>query len=253
CYFVTGVVPLFVASDAGTMIFVETDPTNTECAMPVNNPPTAFNLMAPANHDTLWIDPNDLGGATMFAWTPSSDPDGAPIEYSIEWNYQELTLVHTLDTTGLAVFVQNVDIFDDIVNGGLAGVTIEWNVSASDGLGETVATNGPFMMHVEALLGVGDEALIPDVFALHQNYPNPFNPTTRIEYDIPEISNVQITIYNVMGQKVRTLVNAEHSPGYHSVLWNGTNEFGSPVSSGMYFYQIKANNFNKVKKLVLMK
>lgn len=221
----------------------------------VNTPPNAFNLLAPIHEDTLYLTPDNVGMNTLFAWMPSTDPEGAQVWYHVAGTLVELAEPYELDTTGTAVFVSNTDLFNDIDGGGLAGVTIEWNVTASDGIDETASGNGPFTVYIDisALLGVGDEALIPDVFALHQNYPNPFNPTTRIEYDIPEISNVQITVYNVMGQKVRTLVNTEHSPGYHSVLWNGTNEFGSPVSSGMYFYQIKANNFNKVKKLVLMK
>ncbi|HIB29263.1 MAG TPA: T9SS type A sorting domain-containing protein, partial [Candidatus Marinimicrobia bacterium] len=102
-------------------------------------------------------------------------------------------------------------------------------------------------------LGVDDIVVLPEVFVLRQNYPNPFNPVTTIAYDIPEIANVRIDMYNILGQKVRTLVNGTHQPGVYHVRWNGTNDFGNPLSSGMYFYRISSEQFISVKKLVLMK
>ena len=102
-------------------------------------------------------------------------------------------------------------------------------------------------------LAISNESIIPAVFALRQNYPNPFNPVTTIAYDIPEISPVQVEIYNIMGQQIKTLVHEVHQPGYYRVVWNGTNNRGMAVPSGMYFYQIKASTFTNVKKLILMK
>ncbi|MAE09763.1 MAG: hypothetical protein CMF78_01025 [Candidatus Marinimicrobia bacterium] len=110
-----------------------------------------------------------------------------------------------------------------------------------------------FSVWVEPSLGVDGVVGLPEVFALRQNYPNPFNPVTTIAYDIPEIANVRIDMYNILGQKVRTLVNGTHQPGMYHVRWNGTNDFGNPVSSGMYFYRISSEEFISVKKLVLMK
>ena len=94
---------------------------------------------------------------------------------------------------------------------------------------------------------------VPDEFALKQNYPNPFNPVTRILYDIPEASNVTITIYNLLGNQVKTLVSGYQEPGYKSILWNATNERGAPVSAGMYLYSIKAGDFHQTKKMLLLK
>ena len=102
-------------------------------------------------------------------------------------------------------------------------------------------------------LGADDALALPDVYALHQNYPNPFNPSTNINYDIPELSDVSLEIYNVMGQKVRTLVQGSHQPGRYNVSWNATDEFGEKLSSGMYIYRIQAGDFVSIKKLVLMK
>ena len=91
------------------------------------------------------------------------------------------------------------------------------------------------------------------MFALHNNYPNPFNPVTNITYDIPEVAEVRLDIYNVAGQKVRTLTQGLHEPGRYRIQWNATNDFGQQLSSGMYIYRIVAGDFVSVKKLILMK
>ncbi|MBT5355608.1 MAG: T9SS type A sorting domain-containing protein, partial [Candidatus Marinimicrobia bacterium] len=94
---------------------------------------------------------------------------------------------------------------------------------------------------------------IPTVFALHQNYPNPFNPTTTLRYDLPDDTQVRIMIYDIMGRKVKSLVNSQQNAGFKSVVWDATNESGQPVSAGMYLYRISAGNFHSVKKMVLLK
>jgi len=101
-------------------------------------------------------------------------------------------------------------------------------------------------------LGI-DGVAIPDVFALHQNYPNPFNPITRINYDLPEDAMVNIMVFDMMGRRVKTLINSKQTAGYWNVRWNGTNTHGESVSAGMYIYTIRAGEFNKTKKMVLLK
>ena len=130
-----------------------------------------------------------------------------------------------------------------------------WTVYADDGMDEVEATNGPRTITVDVgwYLGVDDVAAIPGVFALHQNYPNPFNPVTTIRYDVPKQALVTMEIYNLLGQRVATLVNGIQEPGYHAILWNGTNMHGAAMSSGMYFYHIQAGDYRAVKKLILVK
>jgi len=101
-------------------------------------------------------------------------------------------------------------------------------------------------------IGNGEEAL-PTKYALHQNYPNPFNPSTTIKYDLKAKTDVKLTIYNVLGQKVRTLVNTNQAAGFQNVIWNGLNEIGEQVSSGIYIYRIEADGFVKSRKMVFMK
>ena len=87
---------------------------------------------------------------------------------------------------------------------------------------------------------------------IYHNYPNPFNPITTIRYDLFEATNVNITIYDMMGRQVRNLVNTNQNSGYKSVIWNGTNDNGELVSAGMYFYSIKTNTFSQTRKMILL-
>lgn len=94
---------------------------------------------------------------------------------------------------------------------------------------------------------------LPTTFALRQNAPNPFNPSTRVDYDLPHATNVRMDIYNVLGQKVKTLVDGFQEAGFQSITWNGTNDNGSTVASGMYFYRIEADEFSETKKMMMLK
>ena len=101
-------------------------------------------------------------------------------------------------------------------------------------------------------IGKENQAVVTK-FDLAQNYPNPFNPTTTIEYALPKASHVTLTIYNMLGQKVKTLVNGMMQPGKHQVVWNATNEAGAKVSSGIYFYRLEGDFGVKVRKMILVK
>ena len=93
-----------------------------------------------------------------------------------------------------------------------------------------------------------NELVQPVEFALHQNYPNPFNPKTIINYELPMTNDVKLTIYNLTGQKVATLISETQNAGVYQVEWNATN-----LASGIYYYQLKAWNFHEIKKMVLVK
>ena len=106
------------------------------------------------------------------------------------------------------------------------------------GTGQPVANDDPVAVLVTSLKGC---------------YPNPFNPTTTISFSIKEKAPVELVIYNILGQKVRTLVNQPLEPGEHSIVWNGTDNKGRSVASGIYFYRMKAGNYSETKKMVLKK
>jgi uncharacterized delta-60 repeat protein len=95
--------------------------------------------------------------------------------------------------------------------------------------------------------------VLPDQFNLSQNYPNPFNPTCEIEYALPTDCRVTLSIYNMLGQKVRVLVDEYQEAGYKSVKWDGKDDQGQEVTSGVYFYRLDAGNFTQSRKMILMK
>jgi hypothetical protein len=90
-------------------------------------------------------------------------------------------------------------------------------------------------------------------FALYQNYPNPFNPTTLINFDLPKASKVSIEIYNLRGQKVRTLVDGLMDAGSHSFQFDATDDMGNKLPTGIYLYMFRTIEFQKIKKLTIMK
>ncbi len=95
---------------------------------------------------------------------------------------------------------------------------------------------------------------VPDQFKLADNYPNPFNPTTTIEFNIPIASEVTLTVYNLAGQEVVKVHNGFAAPGSYEATWNGRDKFGKLAPSGIYFYELKAeNHFHQVKKMTLLK
>ncbi|MFN0157309.1 MAG: FlgD immunoglobulin-like domain containing protein [Bacteroidota bacterium] len=153
---------------------------------------------------------------------------------------------------------------------------ISWNVKEgidrqyvlSDGLGGSVVATrtltGKSSIKVDAAgvsrlyIGVTGGEALPTSYALLQNYPNPFNPSTNINFALPAPSKVNVEIYNLLGQRVRMLVNESMPAGFHSVEWNGTGASGQLMGSGVYFVRFSAdggngNSFNDVRKLMLMK
>ncbi|MBD3217750.1 MAG: T9SS type A sorting domain-containing protein, partial [candidate division Zixibacteria bacterium] len=99
----------------------------------------------------------------------------------------------------------------------------------------------------------GGSGTVPTQYSLNQNYPNPFNPETTISFELPADSKVELTIYNILGEKVSTLVNEFKPAGAYEVIWNGTRDDGSTVSSGIYFYRLNTGDFVKSMKMTLMK
>lgn len=219
-----------------------------------NAPPSAVNLIGPADETLLTIDGDNAEGQTGIIWTNSIDPDGTPVEYVLE-----LVIENTGDTldTALSVtnfFLQHAEVLEYMEEAGVTQLDISWDVFAEDGFDYSSSSNGPWSLTIDGGWALSvDNNTIPEVFALHNNYPNPFNPVTNIRYDIPEASDVRIDIYDLVGKKVKTLVSKQHQPGRYKIQWNATNEFGSAVATGMYIYKIQAKDFVSVKKLLLMK
>lgn len=134
-------------------------------------------------------------------------------------------------------------------------------VSTVNNFGYMVLKNSSLVANFKLIIGkevaINDQVKaaseIPTEFSIKQNYPNPFNPDTKIDFNIPKSGNVKIEIFNILSQKVRTLVNQEFNAGSYSATWNGRNDFGKQLSSGTYFYSIESGTFRMIKKMILMK
>ncbi|MDP7437601.1 MAG: T9SS type A sorting domain-containing protein, partial [Candidatus Marinimicrobia bacterium] len=103
------------------------------------------------------------------------------------------------------------------------------------------------------VLSTAKDTSISHQYTLYPAYPNPFNPTTTLRYDLPEQAYVNIIIYDLLGRQVKTLINQTQDAGFKSVIWNATNDYGKPVSAGVYLYNIQAGEFVQTKKMVLLK
>ena len=231
----------------------ESEPSNTVDVSLYNNPPPAVMLLQPDDGATIAVTESNSGDDFPFIWTAVNDDDNDPVMYVVSATDED----GSMSDTSMAVagwFPTIGELAAPLLEDSVAVMTFSWNVYASDPWDSTASLNGPRTLTIDvsgllALDGIG----LPDVFALHNNYPNPFNPVTNITYDIPEVAQVTLEIYNVSGQKVRTLAQGQHEPGRYRIQWNATNDYGNPLSSGMYIYRIHAGDFVSVKKLILMK
>ena len=153
---------------------------------------------------------------------------------------------NTYDSTGHLIYSYVSEIFS--ANFISAGFNILASVSKSGQPPFVTYSSSASADFVGGISDVRDNGTLPDKFEISQNYPNPFNPTTTIQYDLPIASNVAIDIYDILGNKVETLINSEQQPGHHEVVWDARDE-----ASGIYFYKIQAGSFVESKRMTLLK
>ena len=140
-------------------------------------------------------------------------------------------------------------------------ISIEWPMSLDMSYDPTSAaatasaTGGPVgdPRLMQSTVGIDKDVNVPKEYALHQNYPNPFNPTTDISFTIGQTSDINLTIYNLLGQKVRVLENASRQAGTHTLRWDGRDQMGQDVSTGVYLYTLTNGTQSITKKMALMK
>lgn len=160
-----------------------------------------------------------------------------PGEVTLSWSYDSEQLPPY-------TYLRLIDIVHD--------VTINLN-EATEYTFQNSTGQATFELVVNRTMVSIDETALPSEYALQPNYPNPFNPTTTLRYDLPDQGFVRITIYNQLGQLVRSLVNREESAGYKSMIWDARDNTGRQVGTGIYFYRIEVNGFTQTRKMVLLK
>tara|TARA_Y100001936_G_C15872339_1_gene558357 strand:- start:39 stop:818 length:780 start_codon:yes stop_codon:yes gene_type:complete len=219
--------------------------------LPVNDPPEEFDLIYPALTDTLPIGV-ETDEAYTFYWQVSEDVD-SEVSYTttVTFEYFGNVFTRTYESNDSLVSIPGYEWSELMTNFNIQRVTMEYYVTASDTQYMVESESGEFVFE-NTVLSI-DRGLTPLSYKLHQNYPNPFNPVTTLRYDLPESSDITITIYDVMGSKVKLLLNKLEDPGYHSVIWDATNTMNQPVSAGVYLYSIETGNFRQTKKMILLK
>ena len=196
-----------------------------------------------------------------FTW-----PDGAEIG---AWTSEHLLIGSGVVQKGRALLtIWGDDIMTPKVDGAVDGETILltcWRVDQNkecplagtnwkNALMPTVmSTSLQYHSNSVWLIEIDAATNLPTEFGLSQNYPNPFNANTTIKYQLPHDTHVEMVVYNLSGAKVQTLIYAVKKAGYHEIIWNGQDSWHRPVSSGIYWIQMKAGDYHKVFKMSLIK
>jgi len=243
----------------------------------VYHDPSAFTLTAPANNATISLTGHSQ--RTSFTWTKSTDPnnkalittvplsdnkvkpdtinDADVIKYTFKVKeLNTITLPDSVDTDELISTTGTTLLNLMKTIGGSTDqkkVTVNWFVVADDGIHQTSSDSRVLTIQNDGITAVDEVKELPTKFAVGQNYPNPFNPTTNINYELPKASDVKVVIYNILGQPVRTLVNAKQEAAYYTITWDGKNDNGMSVSTGTYIYRVTAGEFTATKKMNLLK
>jgi len=187
-----------------------------------------------------WVDHNNCKGTAITTALPDLVPgDGSTVEH----------VVHEAGDNGVSV-----EHFR-IIGGGhdWPGALGNMDINASEEIWRFFSRYDINGLISPVAVDDGDGSVLPYKFELNQNYPNPFNPGTTIEYSLPRRSHVTIEIHNVLGQKVRTLIDSEESAGSHSITWDGKDSGGGAVSTGVYLYRLRAGGHTQTKKMLLLK
>ena len=221
-----------------------------------NNSPGSFMLIAPENNAVISVTPSNINNPNTFIWTNSVDTDGQELYYFFEMCKVSDSEI-CFDTTMTERIYQptNQSIIDSFSLGS-GEFDFHWSVQVTDGI-DTLFAGGEddsirYFTFSTTQLGV-DPMHLPQEYSLKQNYPNPFNPSTMIKYQIAKSEFVNISIFDLNGNKISNILNQHTRAGKGSVSWNGKNENGQNVSGGIYLYTIETPSFSKTKKMILLK
>tara|TARA_Y100000758_G_scaffold243878_1_gene179846 strand:- start:498 stop:1436 length:939 start_codon:yes stop_codon:yes gene_type:complete len=177
----------------------------------------------------------------LFTWNENPEDDIAyyVIDKSSEINFEENQYVRF--TSSNALFVDSTYTLGELAFYRLCAV-------------DHVGNSGEFSETIQlTILNTKIKPAVPTHYALRQNFPNPFNPTTTIQYEIKDVGDVVIDIFNVLGERVKRYTVLSQPPGYYSMMWMGKNEENKHAGAGVYFYSLTVNDYTNTRKMVLLK
>lgn len=191
------------------------------------------------SHAPLVHSENERAVSDLYAY----GPENIKLESAVTVTFDYST-IHNMDESHLVIYQKTSD--------GYIPVKSVLNRSSKT-VTASVNKLGRFQLFYNASLNSDEDKVIPKQFSLYQNYPNPFNPVTTIKFDLPADGKVNIAVYNILGQQVRTLVDRDFAAGTYSVTWDGKNDRGRIAASGIYIYQIKTDKFTQARKMLFLK
>jgi hypothetical protein len=195
------------------------------------------------DYEDLFKGSGSIGGGDAYIYLGDN-----PLDTIVDWHYRDYEVGSYGSRVGVA------DLNGDGVDEAIVGDPGWWYNNPSYPPGRVYVYKNPYTAVEE------EKDQLPNGFSLRQNFPNPFNSSTIIPFTLKTQNSIfkgdihsTLVIFNILGQKIRTLVNDERMPGSYRVVWNGKDDNGKEVSSGIYFYQLKAGQFSDCKKLLLIK
>lgn len=218
------------------------DGTNTFYASPIDSGYSTNNLFPSM---VAGVTAGSSSKGVTLSWTRSTNPVDNDLEKYVI--YRGTTAGFTPNPASPYATAKDVSYLD---GGVTTGSTYYYKIGAVDKAGNA----GPYSTEISLkVTSVQLLSGLPTEFALDQNYPNPFNPSTQIKFALPNESKVSLNIYSVSGELIRTLVNADMAAGFYAVTWNGLNNTGQSVSTGVYLFRVQAGSYVSSKKMMLVK
>jgi len=215
--------------------FIKTFTVYSDGSLPVEL--TSFELISTREEDiTLqWITESEINNLGFILDRRTPNTDWTQIASYI--TDQELQRQGSVSHQTIYTYTDNTVINNETYDYRLADVDHDGNVE----------------YHSTQLMGISISSTLPEQYVLYQNYPNPFNPVTKIRYDLPDDAYVTLTIHDMMGRRVRALVDGPQTAGNRSIQWNGTDEQGRFIPAGLYLFSISLGQFNETSKMILLK
>ena len=222
------------------------------------DPPGPFAWTAPTSeNDSIEVTNSNGSDSFSIGWSSSVDPDGDAVTYKLAISHppHNVPTVMTESFSGTSrsfSFAEFIGLWPNSLQM-INRLNYKFDVYAYSG-NDSTAITGARQLFVERSGDLNTESIgIPNSFVLHPNYPNPFNPVTQIRFEMPYAGNVDLSIYNLLGMKVKTLYTGQKSAGVFSFKWNGKNDNNQSVSGGVYIYKLQSGQQMQMRKMILLK